>query len=190
MTFAGFVAACFWPLAILFGLLLVTVKDSALFRLVATLAAATGFLYFVLWIIYSKSSIAAVVDAYTVQILLGFVFAGYGYKYWRWDKWGRPQRDWKEKLASIGFVLIGAFLVWTSASTLFSDFFRPRLVLQGRVDNLRLPERRSRDHLADIGGRTVRVTTPVYDRMQSRPYVRAEVGRGSNYVYQIEYLLD
>jgi hypothetical protein len=117
-----------------------------------------------------------------------FASIGYGYRYWRRDKWGRPQRDWKEKLAGIGLVLFGAGLVWISASTLFSDFFRPRLVLEGRVENLRMSGRRRPDHLADIAGRTVKVTTPVYDRLKFKPYVRPEVGQGSNYVFRIEYL--
>ena len=188
MTFAEFIAACFWPLVILFGLLLVTVKDRVVFRYVAALATASGFLYFGLWVFFSQSSIAALVDTYTVQGLLGFASVGYGYRYWRRDKWGRPQRDWKEKLAGIGLVLFGAGLVWISASALFSDFFRPRLLLEGRVENLRMSGRRRPDHLADIAGRTVKVTTPVYDRLKFKPYVRAEVGQGSNYVFRIEYL--
>jgi hypothetical protein len=79
-------------------------------------------------------------------------------------------------------------MVWISASTLVSDFFRPRLMLEGRVDNLRTAGRRHPDRLVDIAGRTVKVTTPVYERLKLRPYVRVEVGQGSNYVYEIEYL--
>ena len=44
------------------------------------------------------------------------------------------------------------------------------------------------EHLADIAGRTVKVTTPVYERLKFLPVVRMEVGRGSDYVYRIEYL--
>ncbi|WP_334357011.1 MULTISPECIES: hypothetical protein [unclassified Bradyrhizobium] len=43
-------------------------------------------------------------------------------------------------------------------------------------------------YVADIAGRTVKVTTPVYDRLKFLPVVRVEVGRGSDYVYRIEYL--
>jgi hypothetical protein len=40
----------------------------------------------------------------------------------------------------------------------------------------------------DIAGRTVKATAPVYERLQLKPYVRVEVGQGSNYIYRIEYL--
>jgi hypothetical protein len=190
MSFAEFIAVCFWPIVILLGFLLATTRDEVLRRYLLGAAVAIGFLYFGLWVFFSQSSIAALVDTYTVQGLLGLASVGYGYRYWRRDKWGRPQRDWIEKLAGIGLVLFGAGLVWISASTLFSDFFRPRLVLEGRVENLRMSGRRRPDHLAYIAGRTVKVTTPVYDRMKFKPYVRAEVGQGSNYVFRIEYLFD
>ena len=50
-------------------------------------------------------------------------------------------------------------------------------------------ERVTFDYLVDIGGRTVKVTAPLYERLEKfRPMVRVEVGRGSDYVYDIEYL--
>jgi hypothetical protein len=61
-------------------------------------------------------------------------------------------------------------------------------VLEGRVQNVREKGTRHVEHLADISGRTVKVTTPVYERLKFLPVVRMEVGRGSEYVYRIEYL--
>jgi hypothetical protein len=40
----------------------------------------------------------------------------------------------------------------------------------------------------DIAGRTVKATTPDYERLKLTPYVRVEVGRGSDYIFRIEYL--
>ena len=187
MTFAEFVAVCFWPVVILFAILFVIVKEQAVFRFVAVWAVGIGILYLGLWVFYSQSSIIAVVDAYVLAGVLGFAIIRHGYDRWGKDKRGHSPQPWKERLAVIGLLVIGAGLVWISASTLFSDFFRPRLVLEGRVDNLRTRGRRP-DHLADIAGRTVKVTTPVYERLKFKPYVRAEVGQGSNYVFEIEYL--
>ena len=65
---------------------------------------------------------------------------------------------------------------------------RPGAVLEGRVQNVRTRGRHNSEYVADIAGRTVKVTTPVYDRLKFLPVVRVEVGRGSNYVYAIEYL--
>jgi hypothetical protein len=188
MTSAEFIAFCFWPFVILFGLLLVVAKDRIVFRYVATLAVATGFLYLCLWFFYPHSSTIALVDVYALAGVLGFAVIGFGYNRWGHDKRGDPARNWKERIAGICLGLFGAGMVWISASTLYSDFFRPRLILEGRVDNLRTAGRRHPDHLADIAGRTVKVTTPVYERLKLLPVVRVEVGRGSNYVYQIEYL--
>ena len=71
---------------------------------------------------------------------------------------------------------------------LIQDFFQSPIVLEGRVQGVRERGKRHSEHLADIAGRTVRVTTPVYERLKLLPVVRVEVGRGSNYVYAIEYL--
>ena len=188
MTSAEFIAVCFWPFVILFGVLLVTVKDPVVFRYVAASAAATGLLYLCLWFFYPHSSTIALVDIYALAGVLGFAVIGFGYNRWGHDKRGDRPRTWKESLAGVCLVLFGAGMVWVSVSTLFSDFFRPRLVLEGRVDNLRMSGRRHPDRLADIAGRTVKVTTPVYERLKFLPVVRVEVGRGSDYVYRIEYL--
>jgi hypothetical protein len=185
MSFAEFIAACFWPIVILFGLLLATVRDEVLFRYLAWAAVAIGFLYFGLWVFFAKSSIVAIVDCYLFEGVLGLLIAGYGYN--RWGKLGAHE-FWKERLAGITLLVIGAAMVWDSGSTLFLDFAKPRLVLEGRVDNLRKAGRRHADYLADISGRTVKVTTPVYERLKFKPFVRAEIGRGSNYICEIEYL--
>ena len=82
----------------------------------------------------------------------------------------------------------GPLLVGWSATTLFSDFAQPRLVLEGRAENARSGGRRKAAYLVDIAGRTVKATTPDYERLKLTPYVRVEVGRGSDYIYSIEYL--
>jgi hypothetical protein len=187
MSFAEFIAACFWPIFILFGVLLVTVRDDVLLRSLVWAGGVIGMLYFGLWVFFAHSSIMAVVDAYIFVGVIGFVFFGYGCLESGRRKSGAAV-PLKERLANVGVLLLGAGLIWMSSSTVFLDFFRPHLVVEGRVDMLRTSGRRQPDHLADIAGRTVKVTTPVYERLKFKPYVRVEVGRGSNYVYQIEYL--
>ena len=78
MTFAEFIAACFWPLVILFGLLLARTKDAVLMRWFLTAALITGFTYFGLWVLYPQSSIIAVLDAYVMGVLMGVGFVGSG----------------------------------------------------------------------------------------------------------------
>jgi hypothetical protein len=187
MTSAEFIAACFWPLVVLFALLLMRTRDKVLLRYFAIAAALIGLLYVVLWFFYPQSSIVAVVDLYVLGGFLGLSTLGFGYKGWGRDKPGKPEtpREW---LAGFGIFFIGVFLVWQSVTTLYSDFAQPRLVLEGRVDSLRTAGRRRVDYLVDIAGRTVKATTPVYERLRLKPYVRIEIGRGSNYIYRIEYL--
>jgi hypothetical protein len=188
MTSAEFIAACFWPLIVLFGVLLPNVRDRVLFRGLATGAAAIGFLYLGLEIFYPQSSMIAVVDFYVLIGLAGFVILGLGYSQLKYSKRGRPPKSLKEKLAGYGALFFGVSALWMSGSTLFPDFAQPRQVLEGRAENLRTSGRRRADRLVDIAGRTVKATAPVYERLQFKPYVRVEVGQGSNYIYRIEYL--
>ncbi len=188
MTTAEFIAACFWPLAGLFALLLAGVRDEVVRRYVSRAAGGFVILYLGLWILYPQSSIAAMVDFYVFVGLLGLAGIGYGYIRWRQERhYGLPVAS-KEKFAAIGLVLGGMLAVGWSGTTLFSDFAQPRQVLEGRADNLRTEGRRRTEYLADIAGRTVKATTPVYERLKFKPYVRVEVGRGSNYIFKIEYL--
>jgi hypothetical protein len=188
MTTAEFIAACFWPLAGLFALLLTGVREKALRRYVSKAAAGFALLYLGLWILYPHSSIAAMVDLYILFGLLELAFIGYGYIRWRQDRYyGLPVAS-KETFAVVGFVLLGTLLVGLSGTTLFSDFAQPRLVLEGRAENVRSGGRRKAAYLVDIAGRTVNATTPDYERLKLTPYVRVEVGRGSNYIFRIEYL--
>jgi hypothetical protein len=57
VTAADFVAASFWPLAILFAVLLKTVRDQRLWWLVVWAVACFMSLYGVLRLIYSESSL-------------------------------------------------------------------------------------------------------------------------------------
>ena len=90
----------------------------------------------------------------------------------------------------VGFLLFCG-MVSVSTKTLFSDYLEPSLVLEGRVDNLqRTYHKGELDYLVDIDGQTVNVTPSMYEQLMEKgnPLVRAEVGRGSNYILKIEYL--
>jgi hypothetical protein len=86
-------------------------------------------------------------------------------------------------------ILVGAVLALGMGCFLFMDLALPRNVLEGRAENVRIERGfRTRERFVDIAGRSVRVTEPVYQRMKLHPVVRAEVGRGTRYVYKIDYL--
>ena len=184
MTFAEFIAICFWPLVVLFGLLLARTRDPVLLRWFLTAALVTGFSYFGLWFLYPQSSIIAVLDFYVFGVLLGIAFVGFGFRRLQFKK----PFDLKGNLKAAGVVLFGTAFIWLFTTTVYRDLFQERLVLEGRAQNPRTQAHyRGVDYVVDIAGRTVKMTTPVRDRLQSGSYVRAEIGRGSNYIYRIEY---
>lgn len=185
MTFAEFIAVCFWPLVILFGLLLARTKDPVLLKWFLTAALIIGFSYFGLSVLYPQSSIIAVLDFYVMGVLFGLGLIGFGLDSLQFKK----PFDLKGNLKAAGIVLFGAVMASLFGTTVYLDLLQERIVLEGRAQNPRTKAHyRGVDYVVDIAGRTVKMTTPVRDRLESGPYVRAEIGRGSNYIYKIEYL--
>jgi hypothetical protein len=179
-----FVASLFWPFVILFGLLLKFVREPVVWRWIARLAGVVGALYVILCFAYDQSSLVAVIDLYLFMGVLGVGLIWFGYR-----RLNAPAPDTQSRWKDFAALPVGAVLMVISASVLIPDFIQPRLVLEGRVQNARIHHgRRTTDYLADIAGHTVKATTPVYERLKFLPVVRAEVGRGSNYIYDIEYL--
>jgi hypothetical protein len=188
MTTAEFIAACFWPLAGLFALLLTLVRDGALRRYFSMAALGVVFLYLGLLMVYPQSSIVAMIDLYIFAGLLGLACIWYGCVRWRQDRYyGLPVAS-KETLVVIGLLSGGAVLAGWFGVTLYYDFAQPRLVLEGRAQNLRSGARRTAAYRVDIAGRTVNAVAPDAERLKLAPYVRVKVGRGSNYIFGIEYL--
>ncbi|MBR0855063.1 hypothetical protein [Bradyrhizobium liaoningense] len=187
MTTAEFIAACFWPFVIIAVFALLKARNTDAYPFIGKIVFAVAFAYLGLLLFYDKSSIIAVNDVHVGLVVLGLAMAGS--QLWQPQLYG-SWRDSAKPLASmILIVLLGCGLAWYAGRMLFLDHLTSRLVIEGRVDRVRTSGSRRSDYLADIAGRTVKVTTPVYERWQKlRPVVRVEVGRGSNYVYDIEYL--
>jgi hypothetical protein len=183
MTTADFVAACFWPLIILCAVLLNTVRDPVLLRWIGAIIGPFIALCVILWVAYGPGSLVGVVDFYLFLFILGLGLIWLGLREWCFFR-SIP----KTTLRACAAVLGGAALAVVMGTILIQDFFQPPIVLEGRVQNVRTRGRHNIEYVADIAGRTVKVTTPVYDRLKFLPVVRVEVGRGSNYVYAIEYL--
>jgi len=183
MTTADFIAACFWPLVIFFAVLLNTVRDPVVWRTICLYGALAVTIYVILWGAHSRSSMVAVVDWYLFLVVLGL-----GLVWWGWREWYLFHSIPKSILKACAAVIGGTVLVFFVGKILIQDFFQSPIVLEGRVLRVRDQGRRHTEHVADIAGRTVRITTPVYERLKLLPVVRVEVGLGSDYVYRIEYL--
>ena len=183
MTTADFFAACFWTLVILFAVLLNTVRDPVLLRWIGAIIGLFIALCVILWVAYGPGSLVGVVNFYLFLLILGLGLIWFGLREWYFFR-SIP----KTTLKACAAVLGGAALAVVMGTILIQDFFESPIVLEGRVQNVRTRGRHNSEYVADIAGRTVKVTTPVYDRLKFLPVVRVEVGRGSNYVYAIEYL--
>jgi hypothetical protein len=183
MTFADFIAGAFWPIIIIFGLLLRTVRAPNVRPLIVWSAIAAGFVYLVLWIVYRDTSLIAVADSILFLGGLGVGVVWFGCR----KLYNSPPNP-DVQLKASGMVLVGALLALSASTILFLDFALPRAVLEGRVQNVRIRGYRFPEHVADIAGRTVKVTTSVYERLKFLPVVRVEVSRGTNYIFKIEYL--
>jgi hypothetical protein len=183
MTGADFTAACFWPLAVIFALLLKLVREPDVWRWIARIAGAVGVLYCVLWLFYGETSLVSVVDFYLFVVISGIGLVWFGIA-----KLRHPTRDSKQQWRAGLGILFGALFALGFGLILLGDFTQPRIVLEGRVANLRKQGYRYTSYYADIAGRTVKVMIPIYERLKFMPVVRVEVGYGSKYVYKIEYL--
>lgn len=183
MTLAAFFAACVWPVFFLFALLLKTARDPALLKLMGRIALPFFVIGFITLLVYGQSSVVAVFDLYFVLVLVGVALIWRGFRETYYFV-----TDWKTKLRALGMVAAGAACIYFPLSMLFQDLFLPPLVLEGRVMNPHVQGRRGGHYVAEIAGRTVNLTTPVYERFKLLPFVRVEVGRGSDYVYEVEYL--
>jgi uncharacterized protein (DUF486 family) len=187
MTTADFIAACFWPFVAIAAFALLKARKTAASPFVLVIVIAFGLAYFVLVLFFDKSSIIAVNDMHAFLVLFGLGVVGSQLRV------PAPQGSWRDKAkgfgAMIAIVLFGSLIAWFFGRMLVLDLFTSRLVIEGRVHNVGRSSGRRADYIAVIAGQTVKVTTPVYERLQKfRPAVRVEVGRGSNYVYEIEYL--
>ncbi|MBR0804296.1 hypothetical protein AB7M63_007671 [Bradyrhizobium japonicum] len=188
MTAAEFIAACFWPFIVIAAFVLRKIRNTAAFPLAVNIVIVAAAAYVVLGAVYDKSSIIAVNDIHVVFVVMGLAMAG--------SQLRQPPLygSFLDKAKALGWmiliVLLGSGLAWYAGRMLLLDHLTSRLVIEGRVDRAWRSTGRSRaDYLVRIAGQSVKVTEPLYERLDKfRPRVRVEVGRGSNYVYEIEYL--
>ena len=169
MTTADFLAACLWPLVILFAVLLKTVRDRVLLRWIGAILGSFIALCVILWVVYGPSSLVGVVDFYLFLFIVGLGLIWLGLQEWYFF---RPVS--KSIWEACGAMLGGAALAVLMGTILIQDFFQSPIVLEGRVQNLRTRGRHNSEYVADIAGRTVKVTTSVYDRLKFLPVVRVE----------------
>ena len=83
MTTADFLAVCFWPLVILFAVLLKTVRDPVLLRWIGAIIGPFIALCVILWVAYGPSSLVGVVDFYLFLFIVGLGLIWLGLQEWQ-----------------------------------------------------------------------------------------------------------
>lgn len=190
MTTAEFIAACAWPSIVTSVIALLKARNTAAFPYLGKIVFALCGTYIVLLPFYDKNSISAVNDVHILMIVIGLMMVGS--PFWHPPLYG----SWRDKAKVLGsmilIMLLGSGIAWYAGQMLFLDHLTSRIVIEGSVDRAwRSSSSRKADYLVRIANQTVKVTEPLYERLEKlRPKVRVEVGRGSNYVYDIEYLAD
>ncbi|WP_454642067.1 hypothetical protein [Bradyrhizobium liaoningense] len=187
MSTVDFIAACFWPFVIIAAFSLWKARNSAALPFVAKIMGAASLTYVGFLLFYDKSSIIVINDIHAGLVLLGLAAVA---SQLRQPPLYGPWRDKAKPFGSmIVMVLFGSGLAWYAGRMLFLDHLTSRLVIEGRVDRAWTSGGRRSDCLVRIAGQTVKATTPLYERLEKfKPVVRVEIGRGSNYVYEVEYL--
>jgi hypothetical protein len=183
MTFADFIAVAFGPVVVGLALSLRAARAPDLRKWLAGSTIAVWVAYLLLAIAYHDCSIFAVLDLMLFVLGIGVAGVWFGFRQ-QFHSESKPV----EQLKASAKILLGALVTIIAVTILFYDFALPRDVRKGRVQNVRIRGYRYPEHVADIDGRTVRVTTPIYERLKSLPVVRVEVGQGTDYVYKIDYL--
>ncbi len=181
MTQADFIASCFWPIVIVLAVLWKAAREPATRRLIGQLAFWVGIGCLLLLLRFNAYSLVALVDMYLLCVVAGARLL------WTILRTlsGRPTYLTTRKLfySTLAF---GAGLLGFGSYTLLGDFAIRPLELEGRVQRVWTEGRRGQTYFALIAGQKVKAIIPDFERLKL--LVRVEVGRGSNYIYNIEYL--
>ena len=183
MTQTDFIAACFWPTMIAMVFLVRATRDPAGVRWTGHVAFWVAVSYFILLTVLNSYSLVALVDLYVLSIVAGCLMLWICLR----AVSGRATHLTTRKLF-YATLLSGAGLAGFGIYTLFGDFVLRPLELEGRVERVWTRGSRNQTYYARIAGQTVKAVIPDYERLSLLPVVRVEVGRGSNYIYRIEYL--
>jgi len=183
MTQTDFIAACFWPVVIAMALLWRAAREPAMRRWLAQCAFWVAIGYVLVLMVLNSYSLVALVDLYLLSVVAGCLFLWICLR----SLSGRATHLTTRKSFYLT-LLCGAGLVGFGIYTLFGDFVLRPLELEGRVEQVWTRGSRRQTYYARIAGQTVKAVIPDYERLSLLPVVRVEVGRGSNYIYRIEYL--
>jgi hypothetical protein len=197
-------AIIFWPLIGLTALMYFLIRKPEYRTAFAVLAGST--LVFPLLFslnLFSNESMAFVLDVEVGFVALGAFFLCMS---WRTARLPDPalldqpptfrlrRQSLKEQAAVLFSILIyallGAGLVGYGAWCLIGDYLVPRHVVEGRIEDLHVQSngRLPPSLIVRIGEEDYKAPRRTFDNLSVGESIRAEIGRGSGYLFRVETL--
>lgn len=176
-----------WPGTLLYALLcsliLRSVKNYTARQTLTTFMGLPAFLLIAFLIVHASQSLVHLFNSYFGLIVAGALCCvGFFFAYF-----SRPSGADRAG-GLILFGLAGPALLFFGSNVLIQDYVRNRAVIEGTVSqlNARTGSRKTADYRVVIDGKRFWATREIYEALKDGERVRAEIGKGSGYIYRIE----
>jgi hypothetical protein len=173
-----------WPTALLYALLCALIVPRFVKNLnsAATAILALPAIAIEKYLIDNSShSLVLLFDFYFAFVVVGVFccFAFFRVYVSQWTVASRPG-------VLIVCALLGPFSLFFGSNVLIQDYVLSRLVIEGTVSRLSVETSSTLEHQVTIETRRFWATPSIFGTLRVGDHVRAEVGKGSQYIFRIE----
>ena len=190
MNFWDWFPLLLWPVVITYVLLCILIVPRVVKHPIARQSAAAILLVPAIplarYLLTNNSqSLIILFDAYFALVAVGVFccFAFYRVYFSKWTVASRPG-------VLIVCALLGPALLIFGSNVLMQDYALSRLAIEGTVSrlNVEMWSKRAPEYQVTIETRRFWATPPIFEALQVGDRVRAEVGKGSQYIFRIEHV--
>lgn len=179
MTVADLIAAAFWPVTgSLFLVAWAFRRNRTIFEISLVVASIIVIAGITALIIFDITSLWVLLDLY-----IGAIFFGVLCLFALYVIWSKGSRWARLVLGFAGLASLGG-----GTYHFIADYVMARQIVQGTVQLLHVfwHSKGANEHVVKINDQFYAVTTQMYETLRVGDSVRAEIGRGSGYIYRIE----
>jgi hypothetical protein len=184
MNFWDWFPIFLWPAALLYALLCALIVPRVVQNLnsVPTAILALPAIAIEKYLIDNSSqSLTLLFDTYFAFVVAG-IFCCFAFFRVYFSKWTVASRMGVMILCA----LLGPALLFFGSNVLIQDYVLSRLVIEGTVSRLNVETSFSPEYQVTIETKRFWATPSVFDTLQVGDHIRAEVGKGSLYIFKIE----
>jgi hypothetical protein len=184
MNFWDWLPILLWPVALLYALLCALIVPRFVKKLnsVPTLILALPAIAIEKYLLDNSSqSLALLFDFYFAYVVVG-AFCCFTFFRVYFSKWTVASRPGVLILCA----LLGPFSLFFGLNVLIQDHVLSRLVIEGTVSRLNVETLSAPEYQVTIETRRFWATPQTFETLNVGDRVRAEVGKGSRYIYRIE----